>query len=144
MIKKEKKILFGILSAILVCTIIVLSKIYHVMTTPVTVSESFKIYVRPEFTTDSVIDQIRRNDPDAELKGLKIWLKHRNYDQNVHSGCYTITKDLGTKQVADILTGGYQTPVRLTINSVRTVSRNVLLNRLTVDAGFRRCLLQAH
>lgn len=138
MIKKEKKILFGILSAIFVCTIIIsLGRLYYVMTTPVTISESFRIYIRPEYTTDSVIDQIRRNDPDAELKGLKIWLKHRNYDQNVHSGCYTITNGLGTKQVADILTGGYQTPVRLTINSVRTVSRmsSSIASQLMLDSA---------
>ena len=105
------------------------------MTTPVTVSESFKIYVRPEFNTDSVIDQIRRNDPDAELKGLKIWLKHRNYDQNVHSVA-TQSPRYRHKTGCRYSTGGYQTPVRLTINSVRTVSRMSSLNRLTVDAGF--------
>ena len=135
--KRAKKILLGILSTISVCAIIILIRIFHVVTVPVTVSESFRIYVRPEFTTDSVIDQIRCNDFDVELKGLKIWFKYRNYDQNVHSGCYTITKDLGTKQVANILTGGFQTPVRLTINSVRTVSRmsSSIASQLMLDSA---------
>ena len=90
---------------------------------PVSDCPDFRIYIRPGDTQESIISSITQANPQAGTKALSLILKHRDYNNHIHTGCYTIKSGAMPKQVADMLTSGAQTPVRLTINSTRTVQQ---------------------
>ena len=110
---------------------------YHTFTGPVSTCEDYRIYIRPSDTQKSVIQSITASDPTARTKALEYILKHRKYEHNIHTGCYTVKSGTTPKQVADMLTSGAQTPVRLTVNSTRTVNQMVrnIASQLMVDSA---------
>ena len=110
---------------------------YKAFTAPVSTCDDYRIYIRPNDTQKSILATIRESDPEANVKGLIYLLNHRKYDSNIHTGCYTVKSGATPKQVADMLTSGAQTPVRLVINSTRTVgqmARNIT-NQLMIDSA---------
>ena len=120
---------------------------YKAFTTPVSTCDDYRIYIRPSDTQESILAAIRKTDPEANTKGLIYLLNHRKYDSHIHTGCYTVKCKATPKQVADMLTGGAQTPVRLTINSTRTVGQMVrnITNQVMIDsAAFAKRLSDAH
>ena len=110
---------------------------YHTFTRPVSTCEDYRIYISPSDTQKSVIQSITASDPTARTKALEYILKHRKYEHNIHTGCYTVKSGTTPKQVADMLTSGAQTPVRLTVNSTRTVNQMVrnIASQLMVDSA---------
>lgn len=90
---------------------------------PVSDCPDYRIFIRPDDTGDSVLQSIIKSDPQANTKPLKFLLNRRDYDSHIRTGCYTVKSGAMPKQVADMLTGGMQTPVRLTINSTRTIGQ---------------------
>ena len=137
--KKMKKSVKKILATVLTATVVsgaVFLRIFSLLEAPVTSKESFKLYITPGFTQESVLDSIRNRDSDANVKGLRLWLNHRNYQANIHTGCYTVNTGASAREVANMLSGGAQTPVRLKINSVRTVDRMAALisSQLMMDS----------
>lgn len=52
------------------------------------------------------------------------WLAKRlNYDENVHAGRYVLTNDMTNQQLINMLRMGYQTPVKVVFNNMRTVEQ---------------------
>lgn len=52
------------------------------------------------------------------------WLAKRlNYDENVHAGRYVLTDDMTNQQLINMLRMGYQTPVKVVFNNMRTVEQ---------------------
>ena len=109
---------------------------YNIFTTPVSNRDDFRIYIRPTDTQESILADIRKSDPEAKTKGLVYLLNHRKYSSNIHTGCYTVKSGATPKQVADMLTGGAQTPVRLTINSTRSIGQmaHAISNQVMLDS----------
>lgn len=105
-------------------------------TTPVSKCPDYRIYITPHSTQQSVLDDIRRADPEAGTKALRILLNRRGYDSRIRTGCYTIHTDATPKQVADMLTSGSQTPVKVTVNSTRTLGQMIrsLSSQLMADS----------
>ena len=85
---------------------------------PVSECPDYRIYIYPSDTRETVIQSILEADPQANAKPLNFLLEHRDYDEHIHTGCYTIKTGATPKQVSDMLLSGNQTPVRLTINSI--------------------------
>lgn len=104
---------------------------------PVSDCPDYKIYIRPDDTADSVLQSIIQSDPLAKTKALKFILDRRDYDSHIRTGCYTVKSGALPKQVADMLTGGMQTPVRLTINSTRTVGQmaRAIAGQVMIDSA---------
>ena len=94
---------------------------YRLFTTPVSVCEDYRIFITPTDTRQSILAGIMESDPDARTKALDYLLKRRDYDSHIHTGCYTVKSGATPKQVSNMLLSGSQTPVRLTINSVKTL-----------------------
>lgn len=120
---------------------------YKVFTAPVSTCDDYRIYIRSSDTQESILAAIMESDPEAKTKGLNYLLNHRNYDSNIHTGCYTLKSGATPKQVADMLTSGAQTPVRLIINSTRTVGQMVrnITNQIMIDsAAIAERLSNAH
>lgn len=90
---------------------------------PVSECPDYRIYIGPSDTRQTVIQSILKADTAAQTKALDFLLEHRDYDSHIRTGCYTIKSGTLPKQVSDMLLGGAQTPVRITINSTRTVGQ---------------------
>jgi len=120
-----KKVLIIITALVLTVVAAFAAYYYKQFASPVSNCQDYRIYIRPGDTQHSIISVIQESDPDAKTKALWFILNHRNYNDNIHTGCYTIKSGATPKQVADMLTGGTQTPVRLTINSTRTVGQMI-------------------
>lgn len=120
---------------------------YKAFSAPVSTCDDYRIYIRPGDTQESILAAIRESDPEANVKGLIYLLNHRKYDSRIRTGCYTVKSGATPKQVADMLTGGAQTPVRLTVNSTRTVGQMVrnITNQIMMDsAAIAERLSDAH
>lgn len=132
-----KKIIIIIASALLVVGASFAFSLYRLFTGPVSVCDDYRIYITPSDTQESVISAIHKADPDAATKALEYLLKRRNYDRHIHTGCYTVKSGAGPKQVADMLAGGAQTPVRLTINSTRTIGQmaRAISGQIMIDSA---------
>lgn len=132
-----RKGLLLIAVVIFVITAAIAAYCYHIFSNPVSTCENYRIYIRPSDTRQSVIQSITESDPTARTKALEFILKHRHYEQNIHTGCYTVKSGTTPKQIADMLTSGAQTPVRLTVNSTRTVNQMVrnIASQLMVDSA---------
>ena len=104
---------------------------------PVSECPDYRIYIYPSDTRETVIQSILEADPNANAKPLNFLLEHRDYDEHIHSGCYTIKSGATPKQVSDMLLSGNQTPVRLTINSTRTIGQmaRAIANQVMVDSA---------
>ena len=104
---------------------------------PVSECPDYRIFIRPDDTADSVLRSIIQSDPLAKTKALKFILDRRDYDSHIRTGCYTVKSGALPKQVADMLTGGMQTPVRLTINSTRTVGQmaRAIAGQVMIDSA---------
>ena len=104
---------------------------------PVSDCPDYRIYIRPGDTRESVIQSIVQSDPNANTKALDMILERRNYDEHIHTGCYTVKSGALPKEVANMLTGGAQTPVKLTINSTRTIGQmaRAIANQVMVDSA---------
>ena len=141
--KKSVKIIITILLTALFVAGAALYQLYSMLESPVTSKESFRIYITPGTTQENVMESILSNDPDARTKGLRLWLNHRRYAGNIHTGCYTVNTGESAREVADKLSGGIQTPVRLRINSVRTVDRmaSLIASQLMTDSAQVSALL---
>ena len=90
---------------------------------PVSECPDYKIFIYPDDTQDSVIQSIQKADSNAQTKALQILLDHYNYSDRIHTGCYTVKSGATPKEVTDMLLSGQQTPVKLIINSTRTVEQ---------------------
>lgn len=91
--------------------------------TPTAIYYKYNLYIMPHDTQASIIEAIHRYDPDVRIRVLNRLLKIRDYDSHIHTGCYTLHSGASVKEIADLLTSGAQTPVRITINSTRTVEQ---------------------
>lgn len=96
---------------------------YRLFSTPVSVCSDYRIYITPSDTRESVLSGILKSDSDARTKALDYLLRRRDYDSHIRTGCYTIPSGATPKQVSNMLLSGAQTPVRLTVNSTRTVGQ---------------------
>ena len=132
-----KKALLFIAATIIPVVAAFTAYFYNIFTTPVSNRDDYRIYIRPFDTQESILKSISDSDPEAKTKGLRYLLNYRKYDSNIHTGCYTVKNGATPKQVADMLTGGIQTPVRLIINSTRTVGQMVrnITNQIMVDSA---------
>lgn len=135
--KKSVKIFFTVLITAVIMAGAVIYRLYSMLESPVTSKESFRIYITPGMTQENVLESILSNDPEARTKGLSLWLNHRHYSGSIKPGCYTIGKGASAREVANMLSGGIQTPVKLRIGSVRTVDRmaSVIASQLMMDSA---------
>lgn len=111
--------------------------IYRQLTTPVSTCADYRIFITSSDNQNSVLTSIRNSDPEARTKVLDYLLKQRDYNGHIRTGCYTIPQGATPKQIANILASGAQTPVRLTINSTRTVSQmaRAISNQIMIDSA---------
>lgn len=125
---------FIALGCLAVAACIVAGIVYRSLFATFDISETAYVYVRPSTTEADIKTQLR---DDCHARSLVGWqLLSRVFPFTPHTGRYVVepTDDLLT--VYRRLRRGHQTPVRLTIPSVRRLSRlaGVLANNLMLDS----------
>lgn len=86
-------------------------------------ADDFRIYIRPGETSAQIVDEIQSHEPKGTLTGLGWLLKLKKYDDNVKTGSYIIKKGAKPIAIMQMLRSGSQTPVRVVINSCRTIDK---------------------
>lgn len=90
---------------------------------PFQISETGYIYIDRDDNIDSVYNQIIKVGNPRSMKGFKIIAEQKGYDKNIKTGRYAIKPTDNMRYLHRRLSLGYQTPVNLTIGSVRTMDR---------------------
>lgn len=90
---------------------------------PFQISETGYIYIDRDDNIDSVYNQIIKVGNPKSMKGFKIIAEQKGYDKNIKTGRYAIKPTDKMRYLHRRLSLGYQTPVNLTIGSVRTMDR---------------------
>lgn len=90
---------------------------------PFQISETGYIYIDRDDNIDSVYNQIIKVGNPKSMKGFKIIAEQKGYDKNIKTGRYAIKPTDNMRYLHRRLSLEYQTPVNLTIGSVRTMDR---------------------
>lgn len=106
------------------CLLAALCIIYYYFFSSMSVdSDTHYIYIDNDDTADSVYTKLSSVSNSQAITGFKTLASLSSYGSNIRSGCYEINGSNGALSVFRKLKNGLQTPVRLTIPSVRTVER---------------------
>lgn len=92
---------------------------------PFHIEKSTYLYIDKDDTIDSVYTKLESRLNATTLRGFRLLSSVYGYQDQIHSGAYKIAPEYTTWQTFHRLRHGMQTPVRLTIPSVRTLDKLV-------------------
>lgn len=92
---------------------------------PFRIEKSTYLYIDKDDTIDSVYTKLESRLNATTLRGFRLLSSVYGYQDQIHSGAYKIAPEYTTWQTFHCLRHGMQTPVRLTIPSVRTLDKLV-------------------
>ena len=101
----------------------VISAVSLLFNHPLRIEKPTFIYIDRDDTADSVYVKLQRDLNATHLTGFKILARLKKYDQQIHSGAYRFDASINTLTLFRRLSSGHQTPVKVVIPSVRTLSR---------------------
>ncbi|MBR6878894.1 MAG: endolytic transglycosylase MltG [Bacteroidales bacterium] len=83
--------------------------------------KSFSLYVPTGASYDQVLDSLKRHDLISDLHGFEWLAQKKSYPEHIHPGHYLLKNGMSNNQLINMLTGGLQTPVKVTFNNMRDV-----------------------
>lgn len=121
---KKRKIIAISLALVITVGCICVGTAYYLLFSPQFYPEKqVYIYIDKDDTADSVCHKLRVTASAKQLTGL-IWMSQlRKYPDHIHTGRYAIRPKDNVYHVFNRLFRGHQTPMNLTIGSVRTLDR---------------------
>lgn len=120
--KKTKKIWMGALLAAILLGIAGAAHIYYYFfAQPFQITDTTYIYIDRDDDVDSVYHKIIEAGNPKQMHGFESLVRYQGY--NVKTGRYAIKPTDNMRYLHRRLSMGYQTPVKLTIGSVRTLDR---------------------
>lgn len=120
--KSKKTVTICVLATILILGGIC-SAISLLFNRPLRIEKSSFIYIDRDDTADSVYIKLQRDLNAWHLAGFKMLAYLKKYDQQIHTGAYRFDASINTLTLFRRLSSGHQTPVKVVIPSVRTLSR---------------------
>ena len=87
------------------------------------INQSVKIYVDRDDDFDSVCWKIEDAAHPKTMKGFRLLAEKNGYASRIKTGCFEIKPTDNVRYLERRLRLGYQTPVKLTVGSVRTLDR---------------------
>lgn len=121
---RKRNILLSILIALLVLAGIGGGTLYHLFfTKPFQLTDITYIYIDSNDNIDSIYQKIQDAGHPTSMKGFKILAERDDYANRIKTGKYVIKPGDNVRYLQRRLSMGYQTPVNLTIGSVRTLDR---------------------
>ena len=120
--KKNKKILVGtLLTAILLGIAGIAHIYYYFFAQPFQITDTTSIYIDRDDDVDSIYHKIIDAGNPKQMHGFESLVRYQGY--NVKTGRYAIKPTDNMRYLHRRLSMGYQTPVKLTVGSVRTLDR---------------------
>lgn len=127
--KKKRNIFLAIGLTLLLSGAIGAGVIYHYFfSKPFQIPETTYIYIDRDDNIDSVYQKIIVTGQPKQMFGFEYQAGKNNYANHIRTGKYAIKPSDNMRYLYRRLSMGYQTPVKLTVGSVRTldrISRNV-------------------
>lgn len=123
--KKQKILIISLIIIALIGVIAGGTGYYLFLSPQFNIDKTTYIYIDNNDNIDSVYNKIETNANPGTLWGLKLLTDKYDYSKNIKTGKYEIKSNDNIKSLFRKLSRGYQTPVQLTIPSVRTVDRLV-------------------
>ena len=120
--KSKKTIIICALVTILILGGVI-SAVSLLFNHPLRIEKPTFIYIDRDDTADSVYVKLQRDLNATHLTGFKMLARLKKYDQQIHSGAYRFDASINTLTLFRRLSSGHQTPVKVVIPSVRTLSR---------------------
>lgn len=133
----DKKLRKNCLTATGTCLLVVCGVLYYYFFSSFSTSPSVKyVYIDNDDNIDSVFTKLTPIAGSHSIAAFKTLAKHTSYGQHIRSGRYAIEPGEGALKVFRHLKNGIQSPVSLTIPSVRTIDRlaGELSKKLMVDS----------
>ena len=122
--KKTKRILIGGLTALFLIGAACAGTFYYYLFYPqFHPSKTAYIYIDKDDTPDSIYNKVKKQGHPKSFSGFLWMAKWRDYNSNIHTGCYAIRPEESVYHVFSRLYRGYQEPINLTISNVRTLDR---------------------
>ena len=120
--KKNKKILVGCLLAAILLGIAGIAHIYYYFfAQPFQITDTTYIFIDRDDDVDSVYHKIIDAGNPKQMHGFESLVRHQGY--NVKTGRYANKPTDNMRYLHRRLSMGYQTPIKLTVGSVRTLDR---------------------
>lgn len=112
------------LTAVGICLVAVIGISYYYFFASLSSAEDTQyVYIDNDDDVDSVMNKVGTVADSHAIAGLKTLARHSSYSDNIRSGRYAIRPGEGSLVVFRHLKNGLQTPVNLTVPSVRTMGR---------------------
>ena len=134
----DKKIRNTYMSAVALCGLVVVGLVYYFFFSGVgSKDETQYLYIDTDDNVDSVFHKIKPLMNEHGLTGYKTLVRHSSFAEHIRTGRYAIAPDEGAVTVFRHIKNGIQTPVNLTIPSVRTLDRiaGVVGRKLMIDSA---------
>lgn len=122
--KKKRNRLIGVIAFVVLSGIAGVAHVYYyIFAKPFRLTETAYIYINRNDDMDSVFHKIMETGHPRQMHGFKALAKHYGYADRIKTGRYAIKPTDNMRHLYRRLSMGYQTPVNLTIGSVRTLDR---------------------
>lgn len=125
------------LAAIAVCVTALFGVSFYYLFSSLSASAATTyLYIDDDDDIDSVTVKLSSLSRSQPLSAFKILARHSGYDKNIRTGRYAIEPGMGALRTFRHLKNGMQSPVNLTIPSVRTLERlsSEMSKRLMMDS----------
>lgn len=109
---------------------------YYFFSSMVAGSATRYVYVDSDDNVDSVYTKLEAVAKPSGMTGFRTLVRHSHYAENIRTGRYAVRPGEGAFMVFRHMKNGLQTPVSLTVPSVRTMDRMAaeLAKRLMLDS----------
>lgn len=122
--RQKKNILIGTLIVVLLLGGAGAATVYHYFfSRPFQLTETAYIYIDRDDNIDSVYQKITLIGQPKQMFGFEYQAEKNGYAQHIRTGRYAIKPGDNMRYLYRRLAMGYQTPVKLTVGSVRTLDR---------------------
>ena len=115
------------------CLVVVAGIVYYYFFASMAAgNETRYVYIDTDDTVDSVYTKLTDVSSSNGMAGFKTLVRHSHYADNIRTGRYAITPGEGAFTVFRHMKNGLQSPVSLTVPSVRTLDRLAAEDRKSV------------
>ena len=125
-----------LLLAAAACIVVAVGISYYYFFTSMLKGDSTEyVYIDDDDTIDSVLVKLRPIANAHSMSAFSMLANHTSYAQHVRSGRYALTPGAGALTVFRHMKNGLQSPVSLTVPSVRTIDKlaSELSRKLMID-----------
>lgn len=106
------------------CVLIIVGMLVYCFFSPLSNSkETQYLYIDQDDTVDSVFNKLHPMSVKNAMNGFTTLVRHSNYADNIHTGRYALAPNDCAFSIFRRLKNAQQTPLNLTIPSVRTTER---------------------